>query len=213
MKIINRYKQGFANFQASYDEQSFLINKARKEELFKNVNGKVLELGPGTGVNFKFLNNKSIEWFGVEPNYAMHNYLFKAADDTSIKASLLECTSENICLPDNSMDVVISTEVLCSVTDMQKSLNEVLRVLKQGGVFLFLEHVVDKQNVIRRTVQKTVPHTPWKCYSNGCNPSRDIASAIKHTGFKKVTCKEYLQEGGGIINLINKPHIYGWAIK
>lgn len=209
----NKYKQKFADFQASYDDQSYEINKERKQELFKGVSGRLLEIGPGTGVNFPFLSDLEIEWIGIEPNPAMHDYLFQSAERNDIQASLLECTTESICLPDEYVDFVISTEVLCSVDDLSKSLDEIRRVLRPGGKFLFLEHVVDHKNPIRRVVQKTVPHTPWKCYSDGCDPGRDIGLAIEQAGFGQVQFASYMQPGKGIINLINKPHIIGWAKK
>ncbi|MDU8886244.1 class I SAM-dependent methyltransferase [Yeosuana sp. MJ-SS3] len=154
-----------------------------------------------------------MEWIGIEPNQAMHEFLFEKANEYNINARLLECTSENISLPDNSVDYVISTEVLCSVVDLKQSLKEIFRVLMPNGKFLFLEHVIDKNNFGRRLVQKTVPFTPWKWYSDGCNPGRDIGSHINQIGFAKVEYSNYMQEGKGIINLINKPHIYGYAIK
>ena len=172
-----------------------------------------MEIGPGTGVNFMFLNNQFINWKGIEPNPAMHPYLFEAAKNRGITASLLECFTEHIYLGDNLIDYVISSEVLCSVSNLDRSIAEIKRVLKPGGKFLFMEHVVDKHNILRRSVQKTVPHTPWKCYSDGCDPGRDIGAAIKNAGFSSVEYTDYMQEGKGIINMINKPHIYGWAIK
>ena len=209
----NRFKKNFADFQSKYDDESYMVNQKRKRELFSDVEGSVLEIGPGTGVNFVFLGNKPIKWMGIEPNGAMHPYLFEAARKQGITASLLESYTENICLGEQQMDYVISTEVLCSVTDLEKCLMEIKRVLKPKGKFLFLEHVVDHNNVLRRSVQKTVPHTPWKCYSDGCNPGRDIGKAIKNAGFSVVEYIDYMQEGTGIINMINKPHICGWAIK
>ena len=62
--------------------------------------------------------------------------------------------------PDNSFDVVIETLVLCSVSDVGKSLSEIQRVLKPGGVFCFLDHVkapeatwlLTLQNILTATV-------------------------------------------------------------
>ncbi|MGI9553243.1 MAG: class I SAM-dependent methyltransferase [Aurantibacter sp.] len=208
-----RFKKNFAGFQAKYDEESYQVHKTRKSELFSEVEGTVLEIGPGTGVNFLFLENHPVKWIGIEPNPAMHPYLLEAAAKQSIPVSLLECYTENICLPDSQVDYVISTEVLCSVTDLHKSLLEIKRVLKPDGKFLFLEHVVDKKNLVRRAVQKTVPYTPWKCFSDGCNPGRDIGAAIENVGFSDVRYTNYLREVNNIITMINRPHIYGWAIK
>ena len=209
----NYFKRSFANFQASYDEESYNTHRVKKEELFKNVNGEVLEIGPGTGVNFPFLKGKPLTWKGIEPNPAMHPYLLEASLRNNISATLLEGTTEEIQLPDNSIDFVISTEVLCSVKDLNQSLSEIKRVLKPAGRFLFLEHVVDHHNACRRSIQKSVPYTPWKYFSDGCHPGRDIGKAIKQTGFTDVSYQSYMQEGEGIIISINRPHIYGWAIK
>lgn len=212
-KQTGYFKQNFAKFLAQYDAESYEAHKPKKQELFAEIEGLVLEIGPGTGVNFRFLAGQPIHWTGIEPNSAMHPFLFEAATQNGIEARLLDCTSEEICLPDDAVDFVISTEVMCSVTDLKKSLLEIHRVLKPGGKFLFLEHVVDKHNLLRRTVQKTVPYTPWKCYSDGCHPARDIAGAIQQVGFEQVAYTEYMQEGKGIIQTINRPHIVGWASK
>jgi len=212
-KSSSRFKKKFADFQASYDNESYEINKKRKRDLFLEVKGDVLEIGPGTGVNFVFLKKRPIQWLGIEPNASMHPYLFDAARKANIEASLLECVTENICLPDNHLDYIISTEVLCSVSDLVKSLSEIKRVLKPDGKFLFLEHVLDENNPIRRLIQKTVPHTPWKCYSDGCNPARNIGNAIKSAGFSDLKYEAYKQEGTSLINKITCPHIYGWATK
>lgn len=207
------FKKNFANFLAQFDEESYEMHKAKKTGLFAEIEGKVLEIGPGTGVNFPFLKDKNISWTGLEPNLAMHPYLIQAAKENGIEANLFDSTTEPIGLPDEQFDYVISTEVLCSVKDLNKSLAEIKRVLKPNGKFLFLEHVVDKHNPWRRAVQKTVPYTPWKLYSDGCYPGRDIGKAIQNAGFAKVKYIDYMQEGSGIILTINRPHIFGWAIK
>ncbi len=207
------FKKNFANFLAQLDEESYEMHYAKKSQLFAEVEGKVLEIGPGTGVNFPFLTGKEVTWTGLEPNAAMHPFLFKAAQENGLEARLLDCTTEAICLPDDEVDYVISSEVLCSVSDLEKSLAEIRRVLKPNGKFLFLEHVVDKHNIWRRLVQKAVPYTPWKFYSDGCHPARDIGNAIRQAGFSDVSYVDYMQEGRGIILMINRPHIYGWAIK
>lgn len=214
MKLLTEYfKKSFADFLAQFDEESYQMHQEKKSKLFAEVHGKVLEIGPGTGVNFPFFKDKKIQWIGLEPNPAMHPYLFKTAKENGIEAKLLDCENEAICLPDESVDFVISSEVMCSVNNLNHSLSEIKRVLKPNGKFLFLEHVVDKHNVWRRMVQKAVPYTPWKFYSDGCHPARDIGGAIRKTGFSEVQYEGYMQNGSGIILTINRPHIYGWASK
>ena len=116
-------------------------------------------------------------------------------------------------IEDESVDVVISTLVLCSVGDLEETLREVLRVLRPGGRFVFLEHVADRPWTLRFAVQRVVPYTPWWYFSDGCNPGRRISAAIRNAGFAAVEVHDYMQEGPGIILVINRPHIYGTATK
>ena len=207
------FKRNFAQFLVNFDEDSYKAHKERKEELFSEIHGTVLELGPGTGANFPFFKDKEITWTGIEPNPAMHKFLFNAAERFGIDINLIGHSSESIDLPDDSVDFVISTEVLCSVNSLVNSLTEIRRVLRKDRKFLFLEHVVDKKNFGRRIVQKIVPFTPWRYYSDGCRPGRDIGKTIKESGFRQVEYADYHRTGDGIIIMINRPHICGWALK
>jgi len=210
-EISNREKL-FAKFLAKEDEASFEMHKNKKTELFKNVRGIVVEIGPGTGVNFPFFDANKVTWIGIEPNAAMHPFLQKNARDHGLEIKIKNNRTENLSIESSSVDFVISSEVLCSVNNLTESLNEIRRILKPNGKFLFLEHVADKIS-FRWLVQKIVPFTPWRYFSDGCNPGRYIGKAIESNGFKSVKYTKYMQAGKGIILSINRPHIYGEAVK
>lgn len=185
----------------------------KKRALFSQLQGEVLEIGPGTGVNFKFLPN-GIRWKGIEPNPAMHPYLIQSAQESGFDSvEILGLDKSSWPVANNSQDFVISTLVLCSVPSVIQCLNEIHRVLKPGGQFIFIEHVVDHHNHFRKSVQKSVPYTPWRFFSDGCNPGRDIAKAISGAEFSETVINHYNQEGEGVILAINRPHIYGTATK
>ena len=210
--ISNYRKRSFANFMANDDELSYLQYKDKKEELFREVKGRVLEIGPGTGVNLRFYP-KHIQWIGIEPNEAMFPYLKAEAARCGIAAELRTAGAENIDLADNSVDYVVSTIVLCSVNSVEATLAEILRVLKPGGKFIFLEHQADNPWTVRWMVQKVVPYTPWRYFSDGCTPGRQLGKAIENAGFEKVVYQKYMQAGEGLILSVNRPHLYGWAQK
>ena len=205
-------KRFFADFMAKDDENSYHQYKDKKIILFKDLKGRVLEIGPGTGVNFRFFP-KDIEWIGLEPNEAMHSHLLKEADRVGIPVELQVGAGEQLGLPDGSVDYVVSTIVLCSVSNVKKTLQEVLRVLKPGGKFIFLEHQADKAWTFRWLIQKIVPYTPWRYFSDGCTPGRALGKEIEQAGFETVSYQEYMQEGKGLILEVNRPHLYGWAKK
>jgi hypothetical protein len=51
----------------------------RKWKLFSDLHGKVLELGPGAGVNLSYYS-RNIQWIGIEPNPYNHPNIIKAAE-------------------------------------------------------------------------------------------------------------------------------------
>ena len=72
----------------------------------------------------------------------MHGRLRDAAHRHGVQLDLRERMAEQTGLPDDSADTVISSLVLCSVQDPAAVLAEVRRILRPGGTFRFLEHVV-----------------------------------------------------------------------
>ncbi len=200
----------FARFMAGTDEQSHAMYRARKEALFGGLRGTILELGAGTGVNLPFLAN-DVRFVAIEPNPAMHAHLRERARETGHAVEIVTEPLERAGIADGSVDAVISTLVLCSVPSVEATLREVRRILRPGGRFVFLEHVVDRPWTFRRAVQRVAPYTPWRYFSDGCDPGRDIAGAIERVGFSRVAIEHYRQEGPGWVLAVNRPHIAGVA--
>ena len=111
-----------------------------KRALFSDLSGTVIEIGPGTGANLPYFS-RDVRWIGVEPNPYMDRYLQKRANVLGIPIEIRRGTAEDLPAPDCCADAVVSTLVLCSVSNLSKSLSEVLRVLKPGGRLIFIEHV------------------------------------------------------------------------
>ena len=68
--------------------------------------------------------------------------------------------------PDESFDAVIETLVLCSVNSVEKSLQEIQRVLKPGGVFCFLDHVKGPEATWLVTIQNFLTSTVSQCWNS-----------------------------------------------
>ncbi len=111
-----------------------------KEKLLAGLRGRVLEIGPGTGPNLRYYPAQ-VQWIGVEPNPFMHRYLRAEVERQEVNAALIVGWAEQLALEDESVDAVVSTHVLCTVSDPERALREILRVLVPGGRFLFIEHV------------------------------------------------------------------------
>src|SRR5262245_32783903 len=84
------------------------IYSAVKRELFQYASGQIVEIGPGTGINFHYLP-AGTKWTGVEPNESFHDGLLGAARQRGIDAELVTGDAQEIPLPDNYADTILST--------------------------------------------------------------------------------------------------------
>lgn len=105
------------------------------------------------------------------------------------------------------MNAVVSTLVLCSVPNLPSTLQEILRVLKPGGRFLFIEHVAAPQGTWLRRVQSGVKPI-WKAIGDGCNPDRETWVALETAGFESVNISNFFAP----VPIVS-PHIIGVATK
>ncbi|MDW5265605.1 MULTISPECIES: class I SAM-dependent methyltransferase [Acidobacteriaceae] len=175
----------FARFNHRYEQ----FVSAYKQRLFAGLSGTVIELGAGTGVNLRYLDRDRVSWIGVDPNPFMRPYLLREADRLGMAADCRIGTAYELPVEDESVDAVISTLVLCSIDDQQRALREVLRVLKPGGRFLFIEHVAAPVGSRLRRMQRLI--TPlWGQLCDGCHPNCETAAQIKHAGFTAVEYEE-----------------------
>ncbi len=180
----------------------------QKRALFTELHGNVLEIGPGTGPNLSYYPT-DIHWIGIEPNLYMYPYLKREAERLGLEIDLRSGTAERLDVENNSMDAVVSTLVLCSVDDLAATLQEVLRVLKPGGRFFFLEHVAAPQGTGLRRVQHWI-RPLWKTLGDGCRPDGETWLALEKAGFESVSYQHFRATN---VPPIVSPQIIGVATK
>lgn len=180
--------------------------RQRKRSLFANLQGKVLEICPGTGPNLPYYP-KEIHWIGIEPNPHMHSYLQKQAEKLNLNIDLRIGNAEWLDAEDNSIDTVVSTLVLCSVPNINYTLQAILRVLKPGGRFLFIEHVAAPQGSLLRQLQSTISPI-WKAIGYSSHLDRETWIALENAGFASVNYERYDAQ----LPIVS-PHIIGIATK
>lgn len=152
-----------------------------EREFVSRVRGRVLEIGAGDGENFGALHLE-VEWIGLEPDAARRAELATRAREWGHLAAPLDATAESIPLPSSSIDAVIGTYVLCSVSDPAAALAEVRRVLVPGGRVVFVDHVGAPAGTVKRAVQNVV--TPFSArFCHGCHWNRDTARLLAAAGF------------------------------
>lgn len=179
-----------------------------KEKIFRDLLGKeILELGAGAGVNVRYYTGAKFVYL-VEPNLEMRSYLEKRCQAEKLPSKILTDQAENLSLPDQSVEVVISSFVLCSVKNVPKVLTEIARVLKPGGKFIFVEHVGAKTG-IRATMQRAI-RPLWRFWSDGCDCCRNTEILIRQANlFSKIDLQEYHQ----VPSFIARPWILGTVFR
>ncbi|PSQ96371.1 MAG: class I SAM-dependent methyltransferase [Bacteroidetes bacterium SW_9_63_38] len=195
----------FAHGLALGDRVQHRLYGARKRALFADVEGTVVEIGPGTGVNLPYFP-EGLRWIGLEPNPHMHPFLRTQLAGRGIDADVRTAPAQDTELPSNSADVVISTLVLCSVPDLGETLAELRRVLRPGGRLLFIEHMAAPRDTWLYTLQRGI-RPVWKRLADGCHPDRETGAVLEAAGFSAVTYESF-ETGLPVVS----PHIMGTAV-
>jgi SAM-dependent methyltransferase len=154
------------------------------------LRGDVLELGPGDGGNLRFYQ-PDVRLVAVEPRAAARERTAAAAARLALTAHVRDGRAEALALPDGSVDAVVCSFVLCSVTDQAAALAEVHRVLRPGGRFLFAEHVAAPRGTWVRRGQNVVAGLTGLArllpgHAAECRPNRETGPAIDRAGFDVV---------------------------
>jgi ubiquinone/menaquinone biosynthesis C-methylase UbiE len=132
-----------------------ILRKARRN-LVSHAHGVVLEVGAGTGANLDHYHFKRIDQLDILDIDLQQQVLgYEYPDHLPVR--FIEGQAESLPLTDNVYDYVIITLVLCSVTNLNASLAEVYRVLKPGGSFVFIEHVLPKNQILSNLFHMFTP--------------------------------------------------------
>ena len=155
-----------------------------RSELLNDVDGKVLEIGAGTGASLTLYPQKpSLQIFLCEPDGNMrHQLASKVKNIKRHDVTILPCASEQLDFEDDFFDCVFVSLVCCSVNDVQASLQEIKRVLKSDGRFIFLEHVAAEPGTPRRQWQDRL-NIFWRKLAGNCHLNRETEAHITAAGF------------------------------
>jgi len=144
--------------------------------------GRVLEIGIGPGLNLPLYGDGVSAVLGLDPSPRL---LAKAAETTRATMTrplrLIEGTAEALPLEDRSIDTVVTTWTLCSISDVGRALAEMRRVLRPSGRLLFVEHGRAPEPRVRWWQDTLTP--AWERLAGGCHLNRAISELIESSGF------------------------------
>jgi SAM-dependent methyltransferase len=173
--------------------------------LLRTANGIVLDIGPGTGTQMPLLRSPSISTiYGPEPCTGLHEKLRARAIAEGISSKyhiLASGAAASQLLPalrdsgtgvteaydsdprSGIFDTIICVRVLCSVPEMERTVDELYGLLKPGGKLLVTEHVVNawrtaKGSFLARVVQGVYQVFGWSFFIGDCALDRDTEGVL-----------------------------------
>jgi ubiquinone/menaquinone biosynthesis C-methylase UbiE len=153
-----------------------------RRRLLAGLRGRVLEVGPGSGVSFTYYPTEVDEVVAVEPEPHLRALAAEAARDAPVPVRVVEGHADDLPAGEASMDAVVVAGVLCSVPDQPRALGELRRVLRPGGELRFHEHVAARARRLG-ALQHALDATLWPRLNGGCRLTRDTETAIRGAGF------------------------------
>jgi ubiquinone/menaquinone biosynthesis C-methylase UbiE len=155
--------------------------EARRLELIPRATGVVLEVGIGSGLNLPFYSSEVTEVHGIDPSLELLSMAREKIESLSYTVELICQSAEQLPLDSGSMDTVVTTWTLCSIPDPGTALREMKRVLRPGGILLFVEHGASPDPRVAAWQRRINPI--WSRVAGGCNLNRTIDELIKSAGF------------------------------
>ena len=160
-----------------------------RRELLAGLSGRVIEIGSGTGPNFRLYPETVTEIVAVEPEDYLRRKAEEAAVRTGRSIRVVDALADRLPFEDASFDAAVAAQVLCSVPYQATALAEARRILKPGGELRFYEHVLARQPRyarFQRLAGRVTPHL-----AGGCHPDRDTGRAIEEAGFAIERCRRF----------------------
>ena len=157
---------------------------ALKTRLFRDTPPTVIELGAGSGANFRYYP-RGTRVVAIEPNVRMHARLQRAAERHGLTLELHHEGGETLPLATGSAEFVCSTLVMCSVGDPTRVAREVRRVLAPSGRFVCIEHVIAPPGSAVAKLQRAI-RRPWQWIFEGCDLCNQTEAVMREAGFRDI---------------------------
>jgi ubiquinone/menaquinone biosynthesis C-methylase UbiE len=177
-----------------------------RRRLLAGLTGRVLEVGAGNGLNFPHYPATVTDVLAVEPEPYLRRLAVTATRQAPVPIRVVAGTAEALPAPDASVDAVVASLVLCSVTDPMQALAEVRRVLRPGGRLRFYEHVRATDPRLARWQDRL--ERPWGWLVGGCHPNRDTVATVTAAGLRLVQLDRFDLQA---MPALARPHVLGAA--
>ena len=189
----------------AFEKKPYVI--AARHKLLAAAEGRVLEVGAGTGFNLPHYPEHVDDLVVTDGLEGMLRRAERRADRFGREVVTAQAPVESLPYPDESFDTVVASLLLCSVVDQHRALAEIRRVLRPGGRYLFLEHVRSNDPKIARRQDRL--ERLWGVVAFGCHQNRDTLPRIEAAFDVEEVERDELPAGPKIV----RPYVLGRALK
>jgi len=164
-----------------------------RERTCENLEGEVVEIGFGSGLNVPHYPATVARVAAVEPADIGWKLAAKRLRASSVPVERSGLDGQSLPFADNSFDSALSTWTMCTIPDLDAALSEVRRVLKPGGTLHFVEHGLAPDEKVRRWQHRLEP--VQKRLFGGCHLTRPIVDLLTAAGFEIRQVDQFYEDG------------------
>jgi SAM-dependent methyltransferase len=175
-----------------------------REETCRGLQGRILEIGFGSGLNVRFYPDTVTSVSAVEPSDVGWRMSEQRRSRTDVPIERSGLDGQQLAEGDAAFDSALVTFSLCSIPDPALALAEVRRVLRPGASLHFLEHGLAPDAGVARWQHRLDPVQKRVC--GGCHLSRDVPGLVTEAGLELTELRAEYQPGPRV----TRPWIYGY---
>lgn len=172
------FARGYARIAAAAEKKG---GGAHRDELLADLTGRVIEVGAGTGLNFRHYPGTVTAVLAVEPEPLLRKLAIEEVTESPVAIEVVDGVADALPADDGAFDAGVASLVLCSVPDQAVALAELFRVIRPGGELRFYEHVRSTSSGFARFQRAVDVIHPL--IGGGCHTGRDTVDAIERSGF------------------------------
>ncbi len=152
--------------------------------LFREMKGRILDAGVGTGRNFAFYP-RGAKIVGIDISPAMLARAQRRCASFDIDVQLRQMDVTDLDFPDRSFDAAVATFLFCTLLEglQVSALKELGRVVKPSGVIRLLEYT-RPSGVVRRAITRI--WEPWVSLAYGASFDRRTEEHVPEAGLQLI---------------------------